>query len=470
MANILPRRDKDGNIVSYRIRVYRGADIYGKPLKPYEKTYKPAAGMTAKQAEKAVIKAAALFEEQCKHGVVSDNKQTFAQYADYVLQMKRSAGLKDTTYYRYLDLLKRINAAIGHIRVTELRPQHLNTFYAQLAQSGQRNTPDRATARCDLKTLVKRSGRTQADFIKAAGISLQTFYSACSGKSITAAKAQQIAQALGSPLQDLFAVEHDNRPLNTKTVLEHHRLIHSVLHQAEKEMIILFNPAARCMLPKQSRPEVKFMQLDEVKRILDCLQHEPLKWQAFIHLLIITGCRRGEIAGLTWEDVDFRQNTIHVHNNLVYLSATGIYADTPKTETSKRVISVPAETMQMLKQYKQWQAAEIMKSGDRWERTGYLFCKEDGTPMHPQSVNIYLKKFAARYGFDHINPHAFRHTAASILNAQGVDIATISRRLGHSKVSTTEDIYTHMLRGADRSAADSMASAVFGTCSAKEQA
>lgn len=470
MAIIQPRRNKSGQVISYRIRVYHGSDAYGKRLKPYEKTFKPAPGMTEKQAEKAVAKEAALFEEQCKHGVVSNNKQTFAQYADYVLQMKRSAGLKDTTYYRYLDLLKRINAGIGHIKITELRPQHLNAFYAQLAQQGQRNTPGKATARCDLKAVVKQSGSTQEAFIHAAGISLQTFYSACRGASITVEKAQQIAQALGSPLHDLFTIEQDNRPLSAKTVLEHHRLIHSVLRQAEKEMIILFNPAARVMLPKQSRPEVKYMELEEVKQILACLQHEPIKWQAFIHLLIITGCRRGEVAALTWDDIDFKGGRIYVHSNLVYLSATGIYTDTPKTETSKRVISVPPETLQLLKSYRKWQNAEIIKSGDRWTRTGYLFCKEDGTPMHPQSVNIYLNKFAARYGFDHINPHAFRHTAASILNAQGVDIATISRRLGHSKVSTTEDIYTHMLRGADRQAADSMASAVFGTSDKKEQA
>ena len=123
-------------MISYRIRVSRGYDLEGNKLKPYEMTFKPAPGMTRRQAEKEVQRQALLFEEQCRQGYAPDNRQTFAQYAAYAMQCKEQAGRKRRTLERYQDLLQRINAGIGHIKLAELRPQHLTAFYNQLRQAG----------------------------------------------------------------------------------------------------------------------------------------------------------------------------------------------------------------------------------------------------------------------------------------------------------------------------------------------
>ena len=137
MANITPRKDKDGNIISYQIRVFRGRDASGKRLKDYILTWKPEPGMTRRQIEKELDRQATLFEENCKLGNISVEKPTFKEYSAYVMDLKERNGLKVTTAERYRDLLKRINAEIGSLKLQDIRADHLNRFYAKLAEPGQ---------------------------------------------------------------------------------------------------------------------------------------------------------------------------------------------------------------------------------------------------------------------------------------------------------------------------------------------
>ncbi|MBQ1412910.1 MAG: site-specific integrase, partial [Clostridia bacterium] len=130
MANITPRRNKKGDIISYRIRVAKGYDAQGNKLNPYVTTWKPKPGMTKRQIEKELQRQATLFEEQCRLGLVGDGSQKFEAYAEYVLDLKvRSGELRHHTLVRYKDLLKRINAGIGYMKLTDIRPQHLNQLY-----------------------------------------------------------------------------------------------------------------------------------------------------------------------------------------------------------------------------------------------------------------------------------------------------------------------------------------------------
>ena len=87
------------------------------------------------------------------------------------------------------------------------------------------------------------------------------------------------------------------------TSLEHHRLIHTILAQAEKEMLVPYNAADKAFPPKSSRKEVNYFQPEDISRIMDALETEPIKWRAITELLIVTGCRRGEIMGLKWDRV-----------------------------------------------------------------------------------------------------------------------------------------------------------------------
>ena len=174
-----------------------------------------------------------------------------------------------------------------------------------------------------------------------------------------------------------------------------------------------------------------------------------LKWQVIVHLLAITGCRRGEIMGLRWDRVDFKNSQIKIDTNLLYSSkreeGDKIYIDTTKTDTSYRFIKLPPETMQLLKEYHREYLQTKLLLGERWNDTGFLFTKLDGTPMIPDSITAWLAKFSRRHNLPHINPHAFRHSMASILIQNGQDIVSVSKRLGHAQTSTTANIYAHIM-------------------------
>lgn len=171
MPNITPRKNKAGEIISYRIRVARGYDSEGNKLKPYEMTWKPAQNMTQKQIEKEVQRQAMLFEEQCKQGYAPDNRQTFAQYSQYALQCKEQAGIKRRTLERYKALLTRINAGIGHIKLLELRPQHLTAFYNQLRQNGIRITSGTASPITDFRAILEQAHITRQELADKSGVS-----------------------------------------------------------------------------------------------------------------------------------------------------------------------------------------------------------------------------------------------------------------------------------------------------------
>ena len=386
MANIQERRDKSGKLISYSIRVHRGRGMDGKQLKPWTATFEVSPTWTEKSARKKAEAFAATFEKECKEGMTSDSRQKFAAYCDYVIGLKEQRGTKHSTIMLYRHLTERIYPAIGHIRLRELRADHLNDLYSALSKDG----------------LNKRNG----------------------GK------------------------------LSTKTILEHHRLISTVLEQAVKEGLVPFNVASRATLPKAEHKEVNYFQPEQVAAIRDALEREPMKWKMLVHLLLITGARRGEVLGLKWDKVDFEGNRIYICNSILYAPDIGIYESTPKTERSRRYVTLPPETMQLLRQYRAWQMGERLRLGEYYQNQDFLFTQDNGKPMHPDSVTEWLKRFSKRHDLPHINPHAFRHTMASMLYFNGVDSVSISKRLGHAQVSTTANIYAHVMEEADQRNAD----------------
>lgn len=257
MANIQERRDKDGKLISYSIRVHRGRGADGKQLKPYTATFDVSPTWTEKSARKKAEAFAATFEKECRMGITSDSRQTFQAYAEYVLELKERRGDKHSSIADYKLMSKRIYPAIGHIKLRELRPDHLNSFYADLAKPGQN----------------KRTG----------------------GK------------------------------LSNKTILRHHRFISIVLAQAVREGLVPFNAASRAEPPKAEKKEANHLQKDDIAAILKALETEPIKWQMLVHMLMITGARRGEIIGLKWKNVDFDNNRIYICNTVYYTPDRGVY-------------------------------------------------------------------------------------------------------------------------------------------------
>ena len=151
------------------------------------------------------------------------------------------------------------------------------------------------------------------------------------------------------------------------------------------------------------------------------------------------------------------------------------YTDTTKTEASNRVITYLAELTPLIKQYRKEYNETRMLYGENWHNDNFVFVQETGMVMHPDSLTDYCSKFRKKYNkiiaehnkdlpqaeqlklIPRINPHSFRHSQASLLFFNGNDAITISKRLGHAKVSTTTDIYSHIMQKADEVASDTLA-------------
>ena len=441
MATIEKISGKTGT--TYRISVSAGFDTQGKRIR-HRTTYKPTPGMTERQIQKAVQRAAADFERSIEQGFALDNKQTFADYAAYVLDLKERDGTKTKTLDRYRELMIRITQAIGHIKLADLRPQHLNAFYKNLAEPGIRLGAGIATAKIDLAMWLKENKKSRAGIAKASGVAASTVSAAAQGKPIQESKAQAIATSMGKKLGDVFTVEQDLDPLADKTILAYHRLISIILSQAEKEMLVPYNAAAKATPPKAAKKAPNYFQPETISEILKALEHEPLKWQLITHLLLVTGCRRGEIIGLKWDKVDLKNKRVTIDRALIVSNSKGVYESTTKT-SDIRYLNLPTETMVLLKQHKREQLSIQIANGDRWIHTGYVFTQDNGDRMNPDSITAWLNGFSKRHGLPHINPHAFRHTVASVLLANGTDIVTVAAQLGHASASTTENFYAHII-------------------------
>ena len=349
-------------------------------------------------------------------------------------------------------MLTQIIPEIGYLKLSDIRPAHLNNLYTKLSKSGSRQNKGPATARTDIKAIIRAQKLTRAETAQRAGISSCTLRKAFTG-TVSREAAEKIAQALNKKLGALFAFERDESPLAAKTVLEYHRLISTILATAEKEMLVPYNAAAKATPPKPKRKLPNYYQPETVHAIFDAADTEPLKYRVFIYLVAVTGARRGEIAGLKWEKVDLKTGMIVIDRGLYYSVKRGVYESTTKTG-DHRAMKIPQETILLLRQLRREQLETRLKNGDRWQEHGYIFTQDDGKPTSPQTWTRWMGGFSKRHGLPHVNPHAFRHTAASVLIASGTDIVTVSKMLGHASATTTENYYSHLIEEAKAAASD----------------
>ena len=453
MANIQERRDKNGRLISFSIRVFRGRDASGAQLKPWTATFEVKPTWKEDTARKKAEAFAATFEKECREGTTSDSRKRFDEYCNYVIELKEARGAKHSTIVWYKEQTTRIYPEIGHIKLKDLRADDLNKLYTKLSKTSSKATSARSMV--DLPSILKKKHITRVAIAKSEHLSENTVRIAISGKNCSVKTAEAICHALDLKLDKTFMVLNENKALASKTVSGYHRLISAVLKQAVKEGLIPFNVAANADVPKVEKKEVESLQTADLPAILKALESEPMKWKVITHLLLITGARRGEILGLKWSAVDFKNNRIHICNNVLYYPDVGIYQDTPKTDTSNRWIALPSATMDLLTAWKTEQEADAKKKGAFYKNPeGLLFTQENGSLMCPDSVTTFLRRFSKKNNLPHIYPHKFRHTMASTLIFKNVDIASVSRRLGHSQISTTTDICCHVIEEADKQSAD----------------
>lgn len=469
MANIKKHIAKNGKI-TYYIRAFDGYDSKGEQI-VRSMTWKPPENLTQKQIEKELQRQVVMFEESVKKGTCFDSNTRFEEYAKEWLENNKPPVLAPKTYVRYQSLLKNINTAIGNIPLVKLQSHHLQKFYNNLRENGVKQKGAYAIA-YDLKYVMESKDISRKELAEMSELSTTTITAACKkGKHISIETANSIAKALNLPTTKVFILHEETGGLSSKTILHHHRLISSILAQATRDRIIPFNIADKNYMkaPKLEYHEAAFLDDEQARRVLELLDNEDIKWKTAMYLLIFSGMRRGELMGLEWKDIDFENRVIHIRRTSQYVQNMGIITKSPKNETSIRTVKLSEMMFDLLREYKSYWENLRISLFDRWchfieikladgtittVRNDRLFIKEDSTPMNPDSITDWTRKFVERNHLPHFTPHSLRHTHATLLIAEGVSIPAVSRRLGHSNIATTSRIYVHAIQSADEIASD----------------
>lgn len=244
--------------------------------------------------------------------------------------------------------------------------------------------------------------------------------------------------------------------------LKYYTLLHLILKTAQREQLIMINPADNITPPKKDTERRPVYNSDEVALLVDALEDEPAKWRAFGLLALDTQMRRGECIGLNWSDIDMEKQLVTVRRSCAYTPGVGQYLKEPKTKSGFRTIYVNEKTLDALKAWKSEQnQMRFMLCGD-WKDEGAVFTQFDGKRMSAQAPTKWFKKLLEKHNLPPMNLHGLRHTGASLLVSGSADIASVSRRLGHSRVSTTMDIYAHAYEEKDAGLSDAMGQVMYG--------
>ena len=232
--------------------------------------------------------------------------------------------------------------------------------------------------------------------------------------------------------------------LSAQTIHHIHKVIHGALKQAVKNKLVQHNVSEAVTLPRIKRREIRMLTPEEQYRFLEVLGGDRLG-AAFL-VLLGTGMRRGELLGLRWEDVNLDEGTVFIRRELVWTKGGPVFQE-PKTEKSRRLVPLPVPVWEALKHHKQRMEAE-----GNYKLSAPVFCTTNGNYIIPRNFNRKFYELCRKAGIEGVNLHALRHTFATRLLEQGENIKVVQELLGHSKISTTADIYSHVVMEVKRQA------------------
>ncbi len=383
----------------YQVTVSNGRDVHDRQILETA-TWIPDPGKTEKQNQKALERFAMDFEDRVKNGKYLDGeKLTFQEFTKRWMEEYARVQLEPTTaeVYRFLLDVHAI-PEIGHLKLARVQPAHLNKLYATLQKERKDGKPG--------------------------------------GYSPT-------------------------------TIKRVHAVISSIMTTAVQWNIITENPCKRVKPPRQGNPEISFFTPEQAAAFLEELDREtrdgaiPLQHNIFFQLALFCGLRRGEAVALKWQDVDFDAGTVTINKSTAIVDGKK-YQKTPKNRTSERTISIPRHVLSMLRRYRLEYNTYRMRIGSQWAGDGHIFIQWNGAQMHPSTPDGAMRKVIGRYNsrhkepLPHVTPHGLRHTSATLLISQNIDVRTVSNRLGHAQTSTTMNIYTHALQKKDEQAAETL--------------
>ena len=465
---------------SYLIVVSRGYDYEGNRLKSVQKTVKPPKEYTPKQAEKWVKEQAILFEREVQHTPEPINRSiTLAKYIEHWVADVGPKKLADSTYQRDLQDIRRILPTLGNYKLTDLRKEVIRDFYEEMRHTprldGRGNLSEKSVEglhntlcgilsaavdegylthnpawRC-YKPKGQKKERPVAD-----EETVKKLITAFEGQSM---KYETYFKLGNYKLTDLrkevirdFYEEMRHTPrldgrgnLSEKSVEGLHNTLCGILSAAVDEGYLTHNPAWRCYKPKGQKKERPVADEETVKKLITAFEGQSMKYETYFKLVLATGLRRGEACGLKWSDINWRKRTIHVQRGVVKLSHQESITKDPKTTSGDRMVYLSKEMCQLLKAWRkecEWDRQQT--ANETVNEDDYLFRQPNGKPMNPCTFTYRFKLILKANNLPlNLNVHSLRHTNASLLIAQGVDVRTVASLLGHAQASTTLDIYAH---------------------------
>jgi integrase len=247
-------------------------------------------------------------------------------------------------------------------------------------------------------------------------------------------------------------------------------VLRRALAQAEREGLVSRNVAALSQPPRLSQPEGRSLSVEQAKTLLDAAEEDRLETGYL--LLLSYGLRRGELLGLAWDEFDSSACTLAVRQAVRRRKSSrnegGTYPGGAenrvelselKTRRSRRVLFLTPGIAASLRSHAARQQDERLAAGALWREHGLIFTSQVGTPLDPDNFAKQFVRLCRSAGLGHWHPHEARHSAASVMLAQGVPLEVVSEVLGHSSIYITKDVYGHLVEGAKRDAAERLAAA-----------
>ncbi|MFJ6380897.1 tyrosine-type recombinase/integrase [Kitasatospora sp. NPDC092039] len=246
--------------------------------------------------------------------------------------------------------------------------------------------------------------------------------------------------------------------LSPLTLAYIHSVLKSALEHAVREEEIPRNVArnVRTGTPRSRRFEP--LTADEAQQFIAVAQSHRL--HALFELALRTGLRKGELLGLRWEDLDFNSGTATIRRTLQRTRSAGLTTLPTKTISSERRIALPAACLTSLRAHRTQQAQEKQSAGANWRDSGHVFTRPDGHPIEPATLTRHFKVLLRRSRLRAIRFHDLRHSTATLLLEQGVELVVIKEILGHAHIGVTATVYAHVRLRLQRDAIDLLSRAL----------
>lgn len=231
--------------------------------------------------------------------------------------------------------------------------------------------------------------------------------------------------------------------LSSKTIHEIHGVLHLALKNAVSWGYVSRNVCDLVKPPRIVSREAIPLTLEQAHILLESVRKHRL--EKLLTMAVVTGIRRGELLALRWSNIDFERQTLTVLHTVDYIPKYGYVETEPKTAAGKRLVSLPSFLVDMLKQHRVKQLEARLKQGDDWETRDLVFPDLRGGYFNPNYLLRVFKKLLREAGLPHMHFHDLRHSAATILLSMGVNMKVIQELLGHSDISITLGLYSHLL-------------------------